>query len=236
MASCFKCEVIDKFGESADPIGVCANCHSLTCADHGTRLRGVPEFKCVFCAPSDLKTAAFRIIHEAYPSPPDGGDRGTRMPGPAGPGPDGGDQAPVPAVASHEEFESSPSTERIAALSADHRCQAIDLLDQLLEKIERFEDAEERKKMVGELAATSDEATQARVGGAGISLAESVRRARKAERFDGNLLADSIGLAAWAIGERAGAEMSVGRILLIPDHEVQVLLRVTSQYLAREVA
>lgn len=237
MASCFKCEVVDKTAVPADPIGVCASCHSLSCADHGTRLRGVPEFKCVFCAPWDLKTAALRIIHETYDEPPPGGgDRGPRMPSPRDPGPGGGREVWVPAVASHEEFERSVSTARIAKLSGKHRRQAAEQLGDLLEIMERFRDREEQATMVEKLAATSDKATRARVRIAGMRSAEILALAREAELLDRELLADSIGLAAWAIGARIGRQMSVDRILLVPDAELQFLLRVTSSYLATERA
>lgn len=214
---------------------MCANCHSLACVDHGTRLRGVPEFKCVLCATADLKTAAWLILHETYEPPPDEGG-GPHAFDPVEPRPDGGDLTPAPAVASHEEFETSISTARVAKLSAAHRAHAAEMLYPLLTQIERFGSDAKRETMVAELAATSDEASRAAIRRAGISVAHGLARARESGQLDHNLLADGVGLGAWAIGEAVGAEMSVDRILLIPDAEVQFLLRVTSRYLVREVA
>jgi|GEM_PF-3932702 len=236
MASCFKCSVVDKVGFEAEPIGVCANCHSLTCVDHGTRLRGVPEFKCVFCATADLKTAAGLIVHETYEPPPGGHGGGLHEPAPTEPGPDGGDVVPVLALASHEEFENSISTSRIAELSADHRGQAAETLDSLLELVERFGGDSAQDAMVSDLAATSDEMTRTAVHRAGVRVVHGLTRAVESDRLDRDLLADCIGLGSWAIGERVGAEMSVDRILLIPDLDVQFLLRVTSRYLISETA
>ena len=190
----------------------------------------------MFCATADLKTAAWLIIHETYEPPSDDRDGGPRTPAPVDPGPSGGDAVSVPALDSHEEYENSISTSRIAELSAAHRARAAETLDSLLERLEQFRDDEEQGKMVDELAATSDEMTRAGIHKAGIRVVHGLARARESEQLDHDLLADCIGLGTWAIGEPVETEMSVDRIRLIPDVDVQFLLRVTSRYLVSEVA
>src|SRR5690348_13001337 len=158
MASCFKCAVVDRSQGVADPIGVCQNCSSLACFDHGTRLAKIAAFKCVLCVVSDLLDSSGLIVHEAPSEPPPGGDGGSDQP--AGtPSPGGGGERQEIAVVSHNEFELSPVTARIAELSATHRQWALETVDGLIDQLLAFGDQDRRPEMVSNIVVTSDETT-----------------------------------------------------------------------------
>ena len=229
MASCFKCAV-DQATGAADPIGTCGDCSSLACFDHGTRLKAGREFKCVLCVTTDMiDLATGSIIHDTY-DPPGGGDSGAVV---AGPDDDGGGAGAEPSRTAHEEFESHLLTQRIADASAEHRAWASQAIEALLERTRAFGDDSQRPTMLAEIAVTSNERTRLAIEAAGL---ETIQTLASTDGLDYELLADAVGVANWAIGEKPGAEMSVERIDLVRDRRVRFLLRVESRYFARAVA
>jgi hypothetical protein len=238
MASCFKCAVIDKVVGDADPIGVCKRCNSLACVDHGTRLKKGAEFKCALCLTSNMLDAAGLVRHEVYgPPPADDRGGGTGVPTPVGPSGGGGSGGGAPAVV---EFESSADFERaapkIAKASESHRAEARDIVDPLVEKVRALRDDPDREREVARIVVTSDPATIAAVDEEAVEVSDELRAAEEEGLLKRDLLADTLGVAAWAIGAEVGEEISVADIEMIPDRRLQFLLRAWSHYFTGAIA
>ncbi len=231
MASCFKCAVIDQSIGDADPIGVCKHCNSLSCVDHGTRLRKAAEFKCVLCVTRDMIDSAGLVRHDAYGEPPSAGDEG----GVASPAdhssPDDGGGGSAREFDSPEDFRHS--VPRIAEASSEHRAAAREITGRLVAKVEELDDKSVRDREIRRLAVTSDPATLAAFARTSVEVIRELREAQRSGRLDLGLLADALGVASWAINAPVGETISADAIALIPDERLRFLLRAWSEYFAR---
>jgi hypothetical protein len=229
VASCFTCAVFNKSVDDADPIGVCRVCNALACFQHGTRLKKGPQFQCALCLPRTVRNSAYVVRHETYGPPPGGGGGGGRVPVPAGP-PDDDDGGGALVV----EFESSEDFERsapqIAEASRAHRMHAREDLGRLLALVTGLDDAPDRQEVLGRIIVTSDVATFEAVDQQAAEVGAELRAAQAESRLDPELLADAMGVAAWAIGAEVGDELSVDAIEMIPDRQLQFLLRASNFY------
>jgi hypothetical protein len=129
---------------------------------------------------------------------------------------------------SSEEFEES--IPRIAVASAVHRAAAREIVDRLVAKVEELGGAPDRQRRIEEIAVTSDPRTIQGLDEALVEVADELRVADQAGALNRELFADTLGVAAWAIGASAGDEISVAAIEMIPDRRLRFLLRAWSHY------
>jgi hypothetical protein len=244
MPSCFKCAVVDGSTADADPIGVCLVCNSLACYDHGTRLKKAAHFECVLCLPKQILTSAGLVRHEVYPGQPPGDRGGPGVPAaPEAPDRGGGGGAAREFVSTREFEQLEP---QVAERSLVHRTAARAIVEPLVERMAGLADNPAgREQEAGRLAVTSDRASVAELDAVAAELALELQEAMASGGLDKGLLADALGVAAWAIntpiagdvaGNMAIESMSVNLIGLIADLRLQLLLRAWSEHFTFTVA
>lgn len=241
MASCFKCAVLDGNTNDVESIGVCKACYSLACIDHGTRLRAGSRFECVLCLPTSMRTSANVVIHDTYSPLPPGTGGGTQPTAGAPGDPSGGGAREF---ASSADFASKEP--RIARCSSEHRTAARSIVDPLVNALAATAgDDTALASLVQKVVVTSDEATVAYATARMKEVSIALKTASLTERLDRDLLADALGVGAWAVGAaltRGGTqdlgieEIPADRAAHVSDPYTQILLGVWSRQYSRAMA
>jgi len=230
VASCFICAVVDNATAEADPIGVCKKCFSLACIDHGTRLKQAIEFKCALCLPEVMLDSAGLVRHDAYEPrrPGDRGGGGLPSGEPAEPrlprGPGG--SAVSREFESHAQFEEVER--RLAQATQDHRLAWGNVINDVIDRVARFEHDPRRREEIQYVVKTSAPTVIDELEKTGVEVSREVQRAEKARVLDRELVADALGVASWAIGAKpqlGGTELAVDQVALIGDERVRFLVR-----------
>jgi hypothetical protein len=231
VANCFNCTVVG--GSSAlpggpqDPVAICSACSVLGCSGHGGRVVRRARFFCVLCFPRVLSHSG------GLGGPPPGGGGGggggggpTATPAPRVPD-DGGD-----AVAFHSRAEFVEQHSDIARASADARAEWDWAIPDVLDRLERFDRSRDERERVAGAVTDMTLTAQAEAVDRAISetlatgdrVAAELRSAHSTGRLDPQLLADSFGVATWAIGLELGAIPSPAQVGLLGGAHVRFVV------------
>ena len=219
-AGCYSCRAITL--RKDDPVGACLECGAFACQDDGERDLLNQDFICGMCDSTRLS------ISSGLPNPPEEppeGPPGGGVPPAAPPSvPDGGGAGGAIVVyASSEDFEGRRPT--IAGNSAGHRMIFRDKIGEILEELSDLRDDSTAHELASDRrAAGLAEFDPRGIRRAARELGAQIYASRASGDLDPQLLADALGVAAWASGADTGAQPTIGQLRHLSNPSLRLIV------------
>jgi len=223
-AGCYSCRTISK--KADDPVGTCLGCGVFACELDGERDLSNQDFICGMCDSTRLSISSKLAQPPEEPPgrPEDGPGGGVVSAGvPTSPTSGGGAGAAIATYGSPEDFEGRRPM--IASSSKAHRelyRQEIDRIVNQLEGLRAFGVAQ--RVSSDSRAAGLAEFDPRGVRRAAQELGAQIHADNTRGVLSPVLLADALGVAAWAINAKVGGQPAIGKIRHLPDPDLRLIV------------